>query len=63
MSETMQRTLLIIAAIAVYEKHGVIKAVNYLRDNGFTTTEAIDIIARFDDYRDQVKKGLLPERQ
>lgn len=60
MSESMERVLRIIAAIAVYEKHGLIKAVNYLRDEGFTTNEAIDIIARFDDCRDQVKKGLLP---
>lgn len=61
MSESMERVLHIIASIAVYEKHGLVRAVTYLRDvGGFTTNEAIDVMAKYEDAQDQVRKGMLP---
>jgi hypothetical protein len=63
MSDEAKRTYVLIAALAMKNKIGIVKTVNYMRDNGYTTNEAIDIMAMFEDAEEQVAKGLLPERQ
>lgn len=49
--------LFVMAAIAIYEETGVIEALRYLDEQGYTRDEAVDIIALYDKYRELCKHG------
>lgn len=43
-------TLQTMAAIALYERQGVIAAVQFLTQNGWTNEQAIDMLSIYDTY-------------
>lgn len=54
-------TLVVIAAIATYEKRGDIAAVRYLMKGGYTRDGAVDLLARYDHYKAFIDdKTMLP---
>lgn len=55
MSDNML-TLHVIAALALYNKRGIIEALAYLHKAGFTRDEALEIIALYDGHVDQLSK-------
>jgi phosphosulfolactate synthase (CoM biosynthesis protein A) len=46
-----------LAAVAIYQEKGVVEALAYLQQQGYTPAEAIDLIALYDSYVDFVKRN------
>jgi hypothetical protein len=60
MSDEAQKTLFIMAALAIYNVKGVSAAVKYLNlTAGWTVPEALDMLDQYDGYRNQVFAGTL----
>lgn len=51
--------LVVIAAIAIYKERGSGPAINYLKNRGFQSQAAIDVIALYDQYVDVINFELL----
>lgn len=54
-----QETLHIIAAVIIYRDKGVIEAIKYLTENGYSDTEAISLLELVDNMTDAVRDGRL----
>jgi hypothetical protein len=50
-----QDTLHVVAAVVIYQEKGVIEALKYLTENGYSTEEACSLLELVDNMREAVK--------
>lgn len=53
-------TMIVVDALAIMSIHGMVKAVQYMVANGFSTTEAFAVVDMYDRALNRVLSGQLP---